>query len=346
MVANFAQGEPKISVLMSCYNGSRWLAEAIDSVLAQTFKNFEFILVDDGSKDSTLEIIRAYAARDVRIVVVSKRNTGLADSLNTGLALAKGVWVARIDQDDLCEPYRLKRQLVFASRHPGLVLLGSGFAEIDESGKIVKEHRYPQEHTGLVMHLERLQRFFPHSSAFYRADAARHVGGYNTRITRAEDWRLWLELSLQGELACLPESLVRIRKHSGQMSLDNKGERQFCDAAAATVCHLLRKRGYEDPSVGVDSAAWDSFLAWVDGKIAEYGILEQRRAWWKTRIAFFSAGNSFTGIIRFAICLFNSGYALPLVVEKIFGSKLPLYLFEEWIETLKTFEKRPPPFIL
>lgn len=340
MVANLAQGEPEISVLMSCYNGSRWLAEAIDSVLTQTFKNFEFILVDDGSKDNTLEIIRAYAARDARVVAVSKKNTGLADSLNTGLALAKGAWVARVDQDDLCEPCRLERQLVFASGHSGLVLLGSGFAEIDEKGTIVKEYRYPQHHAGLVARLERLQGFFPHSSAFYRADAARCAGGYNTRITRAEDQRLWLELSLQGEIACLPERLVRIRKHPGQMSLDNKGARQFCDVAAATVCHLLRKGGYDDPSVGADSAAWASFLAWVDGKIAEYGILEQRRAWWEARAAFFSAGSSFTGIIRCAMRLFDSGYAVPLAAEKIFGSKLPSRLFGKWIEALESKKHR------
>lgn len=332
MVANLARVGPEISVLMSCYNGSRWLAEAIDSVRAQTFKNFEFILVDDGSKDNTLEIIRAYAARDARVMVVSKKHTGLADSLNTGLALAKGVWIARVDQDDICEHCRLDRQLVFASGHPGLVLLGSGFAEIDEGGKIVKDHRYPQRHTGLVRHLEQLQRFFPHSSAFYRADAARHVGGYNTRITRAEDWRLWLALSLQGEIACLPERLVRIRKHPGQMSLDNKGARQFCDAAAATVCHFLQKESCNDPSVRESEDEWIAFLAWVESRMEHLGTFERRKAWTEARAEYFAMKNRLVGVLRFGTRLLQSGYASSLAWEKFFGTLLPKRLAREWIK--------------
>ncbi len=283
---------------MSCYNGSRWLVEAIDSVLAQTFKNFELILVDDGSKDNTPEIIKAYADRDARVVAVPKKNTGLADSLNAGLALAKGAWVARIDQDDLCEPYRLESQLVFASGHPGLVLLGSGFAEIDEKGTIVKECRYPQKHAGLVARLERLRGFFPHSSAFYRAGVARRAGGYNTRITRAEDRRLWLELSLQGEIACLPEHLVRIRKHPGQMSLDNKGTRQFCDATAATVCHFLQKAGCNDPSVRESEDEWISFLSWIENRMEHLGTLERRKAWTEARTEYLAMENRQVGVLR------------------------------------------------
>ena len=332
MVANLARGGAEISVLMSCYNGSRWLSEAIDSVLAQTFKNFEFILVDDGSKDNTLEIIRAYAERDARVVAVSKINTGLADSLNTGLALAQGAWVARIDQDDLCEPCRLERQLVFASGHSGLVFLGSGFAEIDEKGTIVKEYRYPQHHAGLVARLERLQGFFPHSSAFYRADAARCVGGYNTRITRAEDWRLWLELSLQGKLACLPERLVRIRKHPGQMSLDNKGTRQFCDATAATVCHFLQKAGCNDPSVRESEDEWISFLSWIENRMEHLGTLERRKAWTEARTEYLAMENRQVGVLRFGTRLLQSGYASSLVWEKFFGTSLPKRLAREWIK--------------
>jgi len=332
MIANFARGRPEISVLMSCYNGSRWLAEAIDSVLSQTFKNFELILVDDGSKDNTPEIIKAYAERDARVVTVPKKNTGLADSLNAGLALAKGTWVARIDQDDLCEPYRLESQLVFASGHPGLVLLGSGFAEIDEKGTIVKECRYPQKHAGLVARLERFMGFFPHSSAFYRAGVARRAGGYNTRITRAEDWRLWLELSLQGEIACLPERLVRIRKHPGQMSLDNKGARQFYDAAAATVCHFLQKAGCNDPSVCESEDEWIAFLTWVESRMEHLGTFERRKAWTEARTEYLAMDNNLVGVLRFGTRLLQSGYASSLVWEKFFGTSLPKRLAREWIK--------------
>ena len=109
------------SVLMSVYNGQRYLGAAIDSILAQTFQEFEFIIVDDGSTDNTESLIRAYS--DSRIRLISKPNTGLADSLNVGLEAAKGTWIARIDADDISEPQRLERQLQRIRASPELVLL-------------------------------------------------------------------------------------------------------------------------------------------------------------------------------------------------------------------------------
>lgn len=323
-------GALEVSVLMSCYNGARWLHEAVGSVLAQSFRDFELLLVDDGSKDNTLELVRAYAAKDSRVKVLAKPNSGLADSLNAGLALAKGKWIARVDQDDICEPDRLARQLAFVKRHPGLILLGSGFVEINEAGDILKKHCYPSSHDALVRRLERLQGFFPHSSAFYLADAVRKSGGYNVRFTRAEDWRLWLELSLQGEVSCLPEALVRIRKHAGQMSLDNNGARQFCDAAAATVCHFLSRKGVQDPSGNPDKEAWDSFLNWVDAKLAGNGALARRCAWGKARCAFFASGSGGLGAVKCVWSLLMSGYAVELLIEKFYGSRLPAKLAQEW----------------
>lgn len=321
---------PGVSVLMSCYNGGRWLGEAIESVLAQTFTNFEFIMVDDGSADDTPEIIKRYAAKDQRIVFIPKPNTGLADSLNAGIAKARGAWIARVDQDDLCEPARLEKQLAFAEARPGLVLLGSGFAEINEAGEVVAEHRYSPGHRALVSRLERIQAFFPHSSAFYRAETARQAGGYNKRITRAEDQRFWLELSTRGELACLPDLLVKIRKHPGQMSLHGSGIRQICDAAAATVCHLLAKAGQKDPSASKDEAEWTAFREWVGAKVDEYGIPEQRKAWWEARERYIASGGGLAGLLRFGADLSTSGHALALLRNKIFGSTLPGRLAAEW----------------
>lgn len=321
---------PGVSVLMSCYNGGRWLGEAIESVLAQTFTDFEFIMVDDGSKDDTLEIIKRYAAKEPRIVVIAKPHTGLGDSLNAGIAMARGAWIARVDQDDLCEPGRLERQLSYAGEHPDVVLLGSGFAEINEAGEVLAEHRYPGAHRALVSRLERLQAFFPHSSAFYSTEAARRAGGYNKLVSRAEDWRFWLELSLQGRISCLSEPLVKIRKHPGQMSLHGSGVRQICDAAAAAVCHLLFKAGQKDPSAARDDAEWNAFRAWVGAKVDEYGIPEQRKAWWEARDIYISSGGGPAGLLHFGASLLASGHASALLRNKFFGSDLPRRLAAEW----------------
>lgn len=325
-------GNPEVSVLMSCHNASRWLHEAIDSVLAQTFEDFEFILVDDGSTDETWNIVQRYRDRDQRIVAISKKNTGLADSLNLGIAQARGVWIARLDADDLCEPNRLEEQIGFVQRHCEVALLGTGCVEIDEQGRVVKKHLYPSGHRELVRHLERSQRFFPHSSAFYRADVVRQVGGYNSRIRRAEDRRLWLDLALRGEIACLHNPLVRIRKHSSQISLDSNGRRQLCDGTAAAVCYLLGKAGCEDPSLGASSDEWIAFLNWLESRIEETGTFERRRAWGDARAEYFATANRLTGALRFGTRLLRSGHASALVWEKLFGSSLPERLAREWMK--------------
>ncbi len=317
---------------MSCYNGSRWLHEAIDSVLAQTFEAFEFILVDDGSTDETWNIIQSYRDRDDRIVAISKQNTGLADSLNIGIAQASGAWIARLDADDQCELTRLEEQVKFVHCHPEVVLLGAGFVEIDEQGRTIKKQLYPTGHRKLVRHLERLRRFFPHSSAFYRVDVVRQVGGYNLRFRRAQDKRLWLELALRGKIACLPQFLVRVRKHSRQMSLDNNGRRQLYDGIGAVVCHLLRKAGFKDPSVDASVDEWIAFLNWVDNRTKELDAFAKRKARVEARAAFSTTENRMAGALRFSSQLLQSGNASALVWERFFGSSLPKRLAQEWMK--------------
>lgn len=323
---------PDVTVLMSCFNAGRWLKAAIDSVLCQTFENFEFLIVDDGSTDDTPDIIRAYRQSDRRIVAIRKENTGLQDSLNVGIENSRGAWIARLDADDLCEPDRLAEQLTFVRGSPDVVLLGAGFVEIDEQGRAIKKHSYPTAHRDLVRHLERLKRFFPHSSAFYRRDAASKAGAYNTRIRRAEDWGLWTMLASQGRIACLPKPLVRIRKHSNQISLENHGHRQLCDAMAAMVCHFLRKAGCNDPSADARAEEWVAFLNWIENRIEGSTMPAQRKAWTYARAAYFSADNRLIGAFQFGIRLLNSGHAGGLLWEKFFGSPLPERLAQEWMK--------------
>lgn len=321
--------EPVVTVLMSCYNGASWLGEAIESVLAQTFRDFEFMIVDDGSSDATRDIISAYADKDKRITTLFKKNTGLADSLNAGLFRARGAWIARMDQDDICEPGRLAEQLAFAAERPGTVLLGSAFTEIGPDGRVLKTHYYPETHRALVRNLEGLMRFFPHSSAFFSAAIAKEAGGYNPRIHRAEDWRLWPELSTRGRLACINTPLVRIRKHGAQMSLDGNGRRQLCDTVLDLVCYFLKKAGHKDPSSQAYSEEeWRAFTAWVVGEVESSGLIEKRAAWVAARAEY--VGGGLGGLARFAARLAGSGHAVSLVWHKYFGTPLPRQLAEKW----------------
>jgi glycosyltransferase involved in cell wall biosynthesis len=318
---------------VSCYNASRWLREAVASVLAQTFSDFELILVDDGSTDDTWTLIEGFRAADDRVVAVRKENTGLTQSLNAALRIARGEWIARMDADDLCEPTRLEQQIRFVREHPDVVLLGTGFLEVNPEGSLLKTHRYPTHHRRLVWHLEHMARFFPHSSAFFRSHEARKVKGYNPRLQRAQDWRLWLDLSKVGTLACLRQPLVRIRKHPGQISLTGGGRRQVCDAMAGTVGHLLGKAGYTDPCSHGNDAEWTAFLAWVEKKVDQSGLLERRARWNDARERLLSTPSRVKRGFAFGARLSMSGHAVTLLTERIFGLSLPRRLVQDWIAT-------------
>ena len=217
---------PSISVLMSVFNGERWLADSIESVLNQSFEDFEFIIVNDGSNDSSLKIIESFGNSDSRIRILNKENSGLTYSLNYGLSKARGAWIARIDADDICSPNRLLKQLNYSKSEKDLVLLGSGLFIIDDHGNQIKAYRYPKKHKRLVKTLSKGLPFFPHSSAFFKLSAALNIGGYRLPFKRTQDQDLWLRLSEVGKIGSLSEPLVFIRKHSEQISNNNFGNEQ------------------------------------------------------------------------------------------------------------------------
>lgn len=321
---------PFISVVLSCYNASRWLSETIECVLNQSFTEFELVIIDDGSKDDTPDIINHYAAKDDRVVPIFKANSGLPDSLNIGLRKARGGWIARIDADDLWELSHLKEHVEVTKCMPEVVLIGSNCHEIDENGGVLRECQYPESHDFLIRNLERLMRFFPHSSAFYRADLARLVGGYNPRIRKAEDWRLWLALAAKGGVYCIQKPLVKIRIHDNQISFSDGGRRQQIDAVAATVCHFLERANLKDPSSSENFDDWHLFLNWIEHepRLAQYLI--RRDAWSHARDGYFSTDLRILGLVRFTKRLLYSGQLLQLILEKYFGSSLPEQLADAW----------------
>ena len=139
-----------ITVLMSIYNGERFIRESISSVLNQTFKEFEFIIINDGSTDSSEHIIREFCVLDKRINLFNKQNSGLTKSLNLGLKMAKGEWIARIDYDDICEPERLEIQYCYAKANKSLVLIGSDFSIIDFNYRMKLNYQFKRLKTVVI----------------------------------------------------------------------------------------------------------------------------------------------------------------------------------------------------
>lgn len=199
---------------MSVLNGSDFLRPAVDSVLAQTFADFEFIIIDNASTDDTPEILDSYA--DPRIVRMrNDRVLSLTQSLNKGLQAARGTYIARLDADDVAAPERLVRQVAFLGSDPDVLLIGSGATVIDETGRKIGEVNPPQTSNAIYDALA-YSNPFVHSATMFRRDAALAAGGYPETYVYAQDLALWLKLAAHGRLGMVSERLVELREHSRQ----------------------------------------------------------------------------------------------------------------------------------
>lgn len=141
---------PKVSVVMSVYNGEKYLPETIDSILNQTFKDFEFIIINDGSTDKTAKILTSYD--DPRIRIFNQENMGLTKSLNRAISLAKGEYIARMDADDISYPERLKKQVDYLNKNPDIGLVGSKYIRIDKRGRKIDEINVPIGTDNILKH--------------------------------------------------------------------------------------------------------------------------------------------------------------------------------------------------
>jgi glycosyltransferase involved in cell wall biosynthesis len=286
---------------MAVYNGQAYLEDAVESVLRQSFRDYEYLVVDDGSTDNTPSILKRYQESDSRIKLISKTNTGLADSLNVGLNVSCGEWVARLDADDIAEPDRLERQFAFVRRYPQTVLVGGAALEIDAEGHPLRVKTYPGEHHALVRNLECLKAFFPHSASFYRLQTVRDIGGYNRRFVRSQDYDLWLRLCRRGQIACLKDVVVRLRRHSVSLSNTQAGDLQFVMGIAALVCYFFRIREIADPAQ-MDQRSWGHFIAWLDRELLRQGCFKEIRAFRAVREHWLQAfaGNSLSRVAEIA----------------------------------------------
>jgi len=214
----------EITVLMSVYNGEKYLREALDSVLNQTFKNFEFLIINDGSTDKTERILKSY--NDPRIKIVNnKKNIGLTKSLNKGLKLAKGKYVARMDADDISLPERLKIQLKFMEENGKFGLVGSWATLIDKKGvplEVWQTNYYPED----IFYMLNFRNCLTHSSTMFRKDLVLDLGGYNEKILRSQDYDLWQRLSKKGKIYLIKKCLIKLRRTPFNISSKFNNEQQ------------------------------------------------------------------------------------------------------------------------
>lgn len=213
LVANDAV-VPIISVAMPVYNGERYLADAIDSILAQTFSNFELIIIDDGSTDGSLQILQRYQKRDARIRLIARENRNLATTLNDIIDLARGKWTARMDQDDVALPNRFERQLEWLAQ-TGADICGGWVKFFGTSDKRVLKH--PQTDAAIKMALL-FGCPFAHPTVMMRTELAKQLR-YDKAWEKCEDYDLWEKAARLGcEMTNVPEVLLFYRQHEAQIS--------------------------------------------------------------------------------------------------------------------------------
>lgn len=261
---------------MPVYNCDKYVREAVESILNQTYQDFEFIIVNDGSTDKTLLILNKYAKQDSRVRIINQSNSGIVKALNTGLSKAKGKWVFRMDGDDISLPHRFAVQVETIKKSPSLVLLGGWCQQINSEGKLMKINKYPSKHNKLVKRLEKGLSFFPHASACFRRDTIFKIGGYRERFRHAEDIDLWLRFSNFGEIGCYPNVIIKLRKDTSFMF--NVVRLRSLIAYAARICHYRQKIGFSD-LFQLEEESWQEFLRWIEKRMEETGYFQYTQRW-------------------------------------------------------------------
>lgn len=237
---------PAVTVLMPAYNAGKYLREAIESTLTQSFRDFEFLIIDDGSTDDTLSIIQSY--KDARIRVISRPNKGLIDTLNEGLEAARAPLIARHDADDVMLPDRLQTQVRFLLANPEYAVVGSDVSYIDKDGVFVARQAAPDGHSDEEIKRNRFYKCpFLHPSVLFRKDAIIAAGRYPKGALQFEDWLLWIRVMEAHKVCNLAEVLVQMRINPESVTIDERWRpKEF---------HEIRQRALTSGNISEEDAA-------------------------------------------------------------------------------------------
>ena len=238
---------------MAVYNGVPYLGAALDSILAQTRSDFELVIVDDGSTDDTPAMLRIYAIRDSRVVLLrNAQNLRLPASLNVGLAACRAPLVARADGDDYYPPTRLEKQWNFLERHPRVGVVSGYSDRLNEHERLLGLQKLPVDNGAIKFNLL-WESSVCHPATMYRREVIQSVGGYDTAYPTAQDYDLWARLRDLTEFANLPEPLITIRIHAASSSIRRGAEqsRLACGISKRLLTRYLGKALADDDVAGL-----------------------------------------------------------------------------------------------
>lgn len=242
---------------MPVYNAGKYLAEAIDSVLSQTFRGFELLIINDGSTDNSVQIIKSYSDERIRLVE-NESNIRLIATLNRGIELAKGEYIARLDADDVCLPQRLEKQVAYMDAHPQVGLCGSYLRTFG----LKKDYdvHFETEHDKIKFKLF-FDTHFPHPAAMLRKSVLlRHNLRFEMEYIHAEDFEMWNRMAEVCRLAIVPEVLVLKRSHAEQISAMHSGTQE-------KISRKIRKELIEKLGVNPSNEEMDAYEDFLKNKL-------------------------------------------------------------------------------
>jgi len=273
--------KPPISIVAAAYNAQRYLAEMLDSYLAQTFTDFELVVVDDGSTDATGEILRSYASKDSRVRPVPIPHAGIVGAANAGLEAARADLIARADADDIAMPNRLQKQFDFMLEHPEVVAVGSRLILIEPYGSPLCTTDHVLDHEAIDAGLMRGGGWFiPQPAAMIRREPTFRVGAYRKEYEWSEDLDLFLRLAEVGRLANIAEPLVKYRIH---LNSSNHTKREIqLQLKSKLVAEAYARRGLQMPrelsfKMRPLEPAADRYMNWTWAALKDKNIRGARR---------------------------------------------------------------------
>ena len=315
---------PKVSVTMPAYNAEHFIAEAIESIVNQTYKFFELVIIDNGSTDNTFKIASDYAKSDDRIRVIRKTHGGISSGRNRALQEARGEWIAVMDADDVSLPNRLERQLCFVEQNPDVVVATSYVYNIDDKGRIIAQYTSKltnRESVANIADKNGLIRFH-HSAVLMRKDVIMNLNGYRSQFDMIEDCDLWNRVYASGHsILVQPEFLVKYRIHSEAASVSQAHELTL-KLRWLRECMIHLRRGEAEPT-------WDEFIDKRKNSPL-WGVINENRIdlgkiFYKRAVSKFAQDNFGTMTANLLVALILSPYCTlnriwaKYLVRKIIG---------------------------
>ena len=323
---------PEVSVVMSAFNSEEFISDSINSILNQEFKDFEFIIVNDGSTDNTLSIINKYQKIDNRIKVINQKNCGIPKSLNNAVSVANSNFIARIDADDISLPSRLSTQLKYLKSNSNLGFVFSSFILIDKSGKkiqkkIISTNSY-QVRSNLLNGINNIA----HSSVMFRKDLFFEVGKYRNRFKKSQDIDLWIRMTDKYEFSNAgSEPLVFIRNHDNQISRNENDIFKYI----SILSYLMRKNLRQDP-LDLKETEFNKFFEWIRNYLHSSKEFVKQEKIREFKLFFLNLDFSLDHYYRFFSNVLFSKYSYIIILEKLVGRSIYKDLYKSWTQKINS----------